>query len=246
MANPNIDDTFKRFFEERTLAPKDNSWDRLETLMPENEPIVKKNNRPMYWAAAATFIGFLMALIMWNQNVEITKQTVTYSKENINSVHEVSAANADELIVIGNEDKPKAQELLKVRNQVTSVKRNTSDTNFVNDMRNISVEQVMDHEIDKIVSADIDNIVVNALKKNKPYTKISIDADRLLKEVNQKLDEKNPSSAIASLSFRPDPSKLLEDAEIASERTTFQKLFKSLQSNSETLFATVADRNYQK
>jgi hypothetical protein len=246
MANPNIDDTFKKFFEERTLAPKDNAWDRLQTLMPENEPIVKKNKRPMYWAVAATFIGFLMALVMWNQNSGINEQIVAISKENINSVKEVPAAKTQKQPDIDNTELLDAEEVLEIGDQLVVLQRNTSNKKSGNNLEDIQQEQPIEQSNAEIVSPEVVENDINTIKKDKPYTKINIDADILLKEVNQKLQERKPSSAIVSSSYRPDPSKLLEDAEIASERTTFQKLFKSLQNNSEILLANVVDRNYQK
>jgi hypothetical protein len=83
--------------------------------------------------------------------------------------------------------------------------------------------------------------------KSESVSKIKIDANLLLKDVDQKLKvKKKISSEVASFSFKPDPSKLLEEAEKANEKSTLQKIFKSLQNNSESVIAVVSNRNYQK
>lgn len=247
MANSNIDDKFKAFFEERTLSPKENAWDRLETLMPANEQVIKRNRKPIYWlAAAATFIGFVLVLVMWDQNIESLEATIAISnKQNSNGL-DFSAVNTEDSIFVNEIKQTENKVKAKFNNQISSVPNPTKE--FSENNLGSTNPSMHFSGMDKsdMVLHEVINVKDTSLSNTRPYTKINIDPNLLLQEVNQKLKNKKQTSlAVASTSVRPDPLKLLEEAEIASERSTLQKIFKSLQNNSESVLVAMANRNYQ-
>ncbi len=249
MDNQPIDHKFKEFFEQRTLAPKDNAWDRMESLMPVSEVPSTAKKMPLYWVAAASFAGFMIALFLLNQRPAVKTHEVVAKAD----VH-LGADSLDEAItqtiilpsVVKNDTNVIADILPRKR---FSASQSESTLNFGHQVNEI----VYSTEPISTIAVKIEDDVVVASKTDKHEIKsesihnIKIDAHLLLKEVDQELKAKKKiSSGVASLSFKPDPSKLLEEAEKANEKSTLQKIFKSLQNNSENVIAVVSNRNYQK
>jgi hypothetical protein len=248
MDNQPIDHKFKEFFEQRTLAPKENAWDRMESLMPASEvpSVVKK--MPLYWVAAATFAGFMIALFMFNQSSTIATQEII-TKAEVSSEVKASNEALPQATIIPSEVKSETKEIADVLpRKHFSAPKNTSISHVEHQVSEIQLtSEPKLSTIEKITDQVVVSSVNKQENKSESLYNTKIDADLLLKDVDQKLKvKKKISSEVASFSFKPDPSKLLEEAEKANEKSTLQKIFKSLQNNSESVIAVVSNRNYQK
>ena len=86
MEHDKLDKNIKRKLEKREVAPKETTWNRLETLLEEDE---KKTRTPMFFkyavaASVVLFLGMFWVLKIWEKPVTPTPQIVRGPKVEAN------------------------------------------------------------------------------------------------------------------------------------------------------------------
>ncbi|MDX6183827.1 hypothetical protein SGQ44_16840 [Flavobacterium sp. Fl-77] len=234
----NFEKDFRKKLNQRTIAPSDKAWDRLDAMLSIVEekkspvrsfPTAKK--RGLY--VAASLVGFLLLGTFFFQQkkdaVEIPKNNVAVEENSQNDsvIKPVLYTNDSDKISIASreeafekkssqkENQNSNQSIKKEQNQVaeSSIIKNNQEKQSINN-QNSMVETSKSESEDQLLSSAKEPMVVEHLAK--PKTKIKINANDLLDQVDGELE----------LSFR-------------------EKIITKVNKNYQTVKVALANRNQQ-
>lgn len=264
-SNINIDEQFKLYFDNRNVTPSEESWSRLDILLDvEESPVIKRNNFKTYKFAAA-FVAVVAAVAIWNNlaNRSLQNDTIVATLQGIDINNMSDNGEPMKMAVIGsNSNQVLDEKQIDASSNMNNVPMSSQNNKAVskNAIRQTSetassllASEMMPNELVTVTNnnlttatSPIDNHITN---DHKPNNKIKsyISPEQLLKEVETKINNITTQdvATASTKSYRPDPVSLLQEAESKSSKTFLQKMYKGLQENSSTIYATIANRNYE-
>lgn len=221
-----LDKSIKNFFDERTIKPSDQIWDRLDAILEVTD--VRTNQKPRYFwkGLAASFLVLLTMSMMfyWNSrsNPVSNIETVAEKRSSKNAATPNSILNQIASPVA--DSKP-----LKIIDNKVPIRSNIVEYGALI-TENVTVRA------EKNEMAQIANKIPNSTIEHEP---MNINSQILLTQV-----ESRPAKNKTEESLKPDPSKLLSQVEAKTNKTYLQKMVKAIQSNAESIVANINNRNY--
>ncbi len=189
----NLESTIKDKLNERSIQPKENSWDRLDVMLTvaEKQPI-KKSWRWLY--VAASLIGVLLVVsVYWNRENRFKEQNNTIVIENntpeipseniqekgIENQLEILKQNSNKLAKTGIESSHKTN-VYEVNNKNLTAENNTEII-----QQNTSVNK--NKELKPVTETDVNLLLAEAQSSlyQEKVTSVKIDALQLLNQVDE-------------------------------------------------------------
>ena len=220
MEQNNIEQQFREKLGQRTLAPSENAWDRLDAMLSVAEG--KKPKRNFKWLyIAAGLLGFLFlgtVFLTMNDNTTIEKTVVVKDSpiEKAAQPEEKSTIMPEELIVLQKNEKA-----------VATVARKSLQNPGIQKESNVVKEEL-------VVLRDITD-------KPQAVKEKYISADELLAAVTV-MGQTNVKSP--KLTVKVDPAKMLSEVEGELDETFREKVIHSVGKNFNAVKTAVVNRNY--
>lgn len=244
----NTDQLFKDYFEQRTLKPTDTAWDRLDTMLSVERPVTIRKRVPVYWLAAC-LVALVAALAVWRG------QSVRHQLPATEVIAESpvpSLKTNESALTVSNEKEQPVKELMQFDTE--KVKEHTSlksgnyrikDEQSADQITKITIAHDETLKSTKPIESNNEQDFQKVIASN-PVT-LEINAQALLASVEQLTPRQvaSESKLTAMYEVRPDPYELLKEAEMEASSGLLKKLFKTLQSGSETIYTAWANRNYE-
>jgi preprotein translocase subunit SecF len=197
-------DNIKEHFQAKTIQPSENSWNKLENLLNENE---KKSSRKLGYLKYVSVACFLLiGLVIWDYNqveIPVNKEQEVVIEQHKNSNFEVetnkksNVSNNKEVIVSNSniEDFNSKKEIeitqknIKKEPIFTSNQKNNQQNILEKKVELLNKELIFDHKKETLAFENT-NEKLNENTENREITqsKITIDADLLLKSAEKDLD----------------------------------------------------------
>ncbi|MBP4136663.1 hypothetical protein [Flavobacterium geliluteum] len=239
----NFEKDFRKKLNQRTIAPSDKAWDRLDAMLSiaeEKKPLVRSfpTAKKSWLYVAASLVGFLLLGTFFFQQkkhaVEMPKNNVAVEEHSqkdsvikpvlhTNDSNKILVASREEIFVKKSSQKEnqkssqKSNQLIKKeQNQVAEssiIIKNNQEKQSINN-QNSMVETSKSESADQLLSSSKEPMVAEHLAK--PKTKIKINANDLLDQVDGELE----------LSFR-------------------EKMITKVNKNYQTVKVALANRNQQ-
>ncbi len=231
----NLEKDFREKLNQRTIEPSDKAWDRLDAMLSVAENKKPKKKRWLY--IAASLIGFLLVGTFFfnqNKNTDETPINTVVIKENVktDSVQKPVLNTIDSSTEIAISEKPsiensnkneekisnkKSNQLVKnEKNQIAEssiIIKNNQENQSLNNQKPI-VETSKSESVEQLLNSAEKTVV--AENSAKPKTKIKVNANDLLNQVDGELE----------LSFR-------------------EKVITKVNKNYQTVKVALANRNQQ-
>lgn len=194
MEQNNIEQQFREKLGQRTLAPSENAWDRLDAMLSVAEG--KKPKRNFKWLyIAAGLLGFLFlgtVFLTMNKNTTIEKTVVVTNSpiEKATQPEEKSAILPEAVITVQKNEKAIATVVRKPLQKPEIQKGNNAAKEEVIVLRDITDKP--EAVKGKYISADELLAAVTATgqtNRKSPKLTIKVDAAQMLSEVEGELDE---------------------------------------------------------
>ncbi|MBE9575300.1 hypothetical protein [Flavobacterium proteolyticum] len=195
-----IDNQIKEKLNTREIQPSAQAWDRLDAMLTVSEEKKPKKGYGWFFVAASTILFFGLGFSLFNSNetTEINNSTpiVTTIDEEIDTVetnktNEISVENVKSVLVQNevnyskttrNKNSKKTNELTKPENDLEEKITPNSQLQTPNSYKYVSPENLL-AEVqtgEKVITSD---------KKISPKTKMKVDPNSLLTNVEKELDE---------------------------------------------------------
>lgn len=144
MAQMKLEDKMKERLEERTIEPSAAAWDRIAGKL-ETQDVVKKSNRKLWLAIAASFIGGVVAtLIILNQEPFVQgndQLVITPEVEGIEEMkNDISKINSNP---VAHEEESNAKEAVAAENVKKEVQTNTLSRKQDEHIQNVAAVAVV-------------------------------------------------------------------------------------------------------
>lgn len=257
-SNNHLDKQFREYFQDRSLTPSERSWTRLDILLDaEEKPFVKRKSFNLYKIAAAIVVITAAITVWYNTpsytiknnpiiaHLPITKMTNVQENAKQENPESEPEFRSTSLAISANkpvESTVKSQVLLSANN--IRQKSETTNAAIANtlDMYHPNAEKVPNPMVENPIN---DNITDKP--KSTKHFEGYINPDKLLADVEsiKRHDTKVLGATSPAKSYKPDPAALLQEAETNASRTFLQKMYKGLQDNSSSIYATIANRNFE-
>jgi len=253
MDNKTMYNNIKLYFEQRTIHPSAQSWDRLDAMLSIAET-PKKKKRPLFLLIAASLAPIFMVCLWFifkkdmpkiktDESVVVTEKYKT--PWSVNLKNEFIPTN-------GSAEKEKSKSVAKNhKSQVFIVGQ--SPTKNVNDQhqseKNVLVPLIAGGNLLSENTAQKQNIQINDEQASVIYSQpitvfpetsehpVIYIENEIVAKISQKKDEG------VKYKYGLDPEKLLKEAEVASHQSFLSKVFKTLTEKSETMVTAVSQRN---
>lgn len=211
MAQHKIDNQIKEKLNAREIQPTDQAWDRLDAMLTVSEE--KKSTKGYGWfSVAASMILFLgLGFFLFNSDgtTEINNSVpiVTTSKEEIdtvktNKIHEISVENVKSVLVQNEVNNLKKE----VKNIKSEQRKEIVKVENVTDERNASNFQLPTSNYYKYVSPEnllaevqTGEKVISSENKIISKTRMKVDANSLLTNVEKELDDTHKETTLDKL-----------------------------------------------
>lgn len=195
-----IDNQIREKLNTREIQPSAQAWDRLDAMLTVSEEKKPKKGYGWFFVAASTILFFGLGFSLFNSNetTEINNSTpiVTTIDEEIDTVetnktNEISVENVKSVLVQNevnyskttrNKNSKKTNELTKPENDLEEKITPNSQLQTPNSYKYVSPENLL-AEVqtgEKVITSD---------KKISPKTKMKVDPNSLLTNVEKELDE---------------------------------------------------------
>ena len=195
-----IDNQIREKLNAREIQPSAQAWDRLDAMLAVSEEKKSKKGYGWFFVAASTILFFGLGFFLFNSNetTEINNSTpiVTTIDEEIDTVetnktNEISVENVKSVLVQNelNNSKPTRNKNSKETNELTKPENDleekitpNSQLQTPNSYKYVSPENLL-AEVqtgEKVITSD---------KKISPKTKMKVDPNSLLTNVEKELDE---------------------------------------------------------
>ncbi len=195
-----IDNQIREKLNTREIQPSAQAWDRLDAMLTVSEEKKPKKGYGWFFVAASTILFFGLGFFLFNSNetTEINNSTpiVTTINEEIdtvetNKINEISVENVKSVLVQNevnyskttrNKNSKKTNELTKPENDLAEKITPNSQLQTPNSYKYVSPENLL-AEVqtgEKVITSD---------KKISPKTKMKVDPNSLLTNVEKELDE---------------------------------------------------------
>lgn len=195
-------DNIKEYFEAKTIQPSEISWNKLENLLNENE---KKSSRKLGYLKYVTAACFLLiGLVIWDFNqVKIptnNRQDVVIEQDKNTTIEEENnkknSLNENNEAIVSNAEDFKLKNEIEVAQKVIrkELKNNLNQEKnqqyiFEKKVELLNKELIYDHKKETLAHENsIEKQNENIENKEIEQSKISIDADLLLKAAEKDLD----------------------------------------------------------
>lgn len=206
-----IDNQIREKLNSREIQPSAQAWDRLDAMLTVSEEKKPKKGYGWFFVAASTILFFGLGFLLFNSNetTEINNSTpiVTTINEEIdtvetNKINEISVENVKSVLVQNEINKSKPARNIKsvetnkeIKSESVLEEKITSNTQLQtsNSYKYVSPENLL-AEVqtgEKVITSD---------KKISPKTKMKVDANSLLTNVEKELDENHRETTLEKLS----------------------------------------------
>lgn len=253
MAPIKFDDKLRKKLEERTIAPNEMTWNKLNSKLDKLEK--RKNNKPFWWLGlAASFVGVLLISNMFfmtnNNNTQpkiVDTETKAETKAEIKKEDLVKAINDEAEVVVYNETQsiqnktktiinktpfktnkavqPKASTSIN-KNYGVNIKTEAVTTNKKGDTDNFETQKINE------VIAQIEEI--KASKSNVTDAEI----DSLLNKAERDIFKRHSKNSVRVV----DANSLLFEVENELEQSFRTKVFETIKSGYKTVRTAVVER----
>ncbi len=262
MAPVKFEDTMKERLEQRRIAPSDAAWDRIAGKLETHE-VVKKSNRTLWLAIAASFVGGVIATLLIINNPSATATTTeivtTSDTTAIEKEAVVDQTKAIELIAEDDEVFSNAQGEIKTEvspyrqttNKISTAPR-IAETVATEDVV-VNKTKLLNVKEEVTVGKDIAQLETTMLKDaideqlDQMTTRVDIQAvtdaeiDSLLQAAQREIMSQQAFAIPAST---VDAEALLLDVEAEVDPASFKdKIFEALSDGFKKARDAVADRN---
>lgn len=254
MDNTSMDTKIKHFFEQRTIHPSSQTWDRLDAMLTIAEK-PKRRKIPLFLLIAASLTPVLMVCfwlifnkdagkIRTDESMVISENHIGQNNPNINTE---SIVVDTPLNTPGGTDKNWQQ---NKENQVfRSVLPPLKNVNQRRQTKNTTVSDqteflVVSNNISDIEKADPEVIHESLVQTQSTITSIeNVDnsTDKYINELVSSYSQKKDTGT--RYKYGIDPEKLLKEAENKSQQSFLSKVFKTLTEKSESVVIAVSTRN---
>ena len=195
-----IDNQIREKLNAREIQPSAQAWDRLDAMLTVSEEKKPKKGYGWFFVAASTilFLGLGFFLFNSNETTEINNSVpvVTTINEEIdtvetNKINEISVEKEQPVLVQNEVNYSKTQkekksketnELIKPENDLEEKITPNSQLQTPNSYKYVSPENLL-------AEVQIGEKVITSDKKISPKTKMKVDANSLLTNVEKELDE---------------------------------------------------------
>ena len=195
-----IDNQIREKLDAREVQPSAQAWDRLDAMLTVSEEKKPKKGYGWFFVAASTILFFGLGFFLFNSNetTEINNSTpiVTTINEEIdtvetNKINEISVEKEQHVLVQNevnfsktqkNKKSKETNELIKPENDLEEKITPNSQLQTPNSYKYVSPENLL-AEVqtgEKVITSD---------KKISPKSKMKVDANSLLTNVEKELDE---------------------------------------------------------
>ena len=221
MEQNNIEQQFREKLEQRTLAPSENAWDRLDAMLTVADG--KKPKRNFKWLyIAAGLLGFLFlgtVFLTMNENATIEK-TVVITDSPI------------EIVV-----QPEEKSIILPKTAITVQK---NEKNLVT----LARKPLQKRDMQKENSEEKNELVVlrNITDMPQAVQEKYVSADELLAAV---MTMAEPNVKSPKLTIKVDAAKMLSEVEGELDETFREKVIHSVGKNFNTVKTAVVNRNYK-
>ena len=225
----NLEKDFSNKIQKRSIAPSDDSWNRLDKMLISAEK--RKPKRLFFWlsvAASMTGIAFIGIYMMIQNNNEIINEPMLVIQENEVSIDSAKTTNSLEKEIVINPIKS-----IKTATKLTVVKHIEPQKSI------ISKKLIIDYD-NIVATVENTNLVDNAIpeKQTEYNNQISINAQKLLAAVENSAELKMQKTTI-----KIDASSLLSQVDNELEQTFKEKALQSINKNFNNLKTALASRN---
>ncbi len=274
MAPLKFEEKAKEELDRRELKPSDSAWERLASQLENNSP-QKKGNRMLWYSVAAVFIGavVLTSVFLKGNSVtdEVHPQFVDRTENFVEKEDDKDAIKNER----GNVEIVEGREETQSQNEINVV---TANDVVESEQKDIKKKPVSDQnitteykEVDRIVNANVNDIVVNVEAQKVPDTLkqeevLSVDANMInekiadvvaqveqLQKNNTEVSEeeidkllRNAQREITSQNILKtntvSASALLQDVENELDETFKQRVFEALKTGFQRVRTAVAER----
>ncbi|MCK8522250.1 hypothetical protein M0D21_11760 [Aquimarina sp. D1M17] len=274
MAPLKFEEKAKEELDRRELKPSDSAWERLASQLENNSP-QKKGNRMLWYSVAAVFIGVvvLTSVFLKGNSVtdEVHPQFVDRTEDFVEKEDDKDAIKNEKenVEIVGGREETQSQNGINVvaANDVVESEQKDIKKKPVSD-QNITTEY---NEVDRIVNANVNDIVVNVEAQKVPDTLkqeevLSVDANMInekiadvvaqveqLQKNNTEVSEeeidkllRNAQREITSQNILKtntvSASALLQDVENELDETFKHRVFEALKTGFQKVRTAVAER----
>lgn len=256
----NIDQQFKEYFQNRSMPPSQESWNRLDMLLDAEEPTQIIRKFPLYRIAAAIAFVLTFVSIGYHFYTEREEAIIAATSQEANT----NLAESDVADIVGmNEEVPgnipvtqtvSARHIIKYPSVPATDKRSNPASVLNNQAAVTEMDaSVLSGKIEKnhLVLTDNQSVESKTVQAGLPVlTDLKIDPEVLLNGVESKLKSTSNSNIIQlSNTFRPDPLVLLAQADARLEANSsapfIKRMYREIQDNSAKIYATLSNRNYE-
>jgi len=254
MDNKSVDNNIKHFFEQRTLHPSSQSWDRLDAMLTIAEK-PKRRKIPLFLLVAASLTPVLMVCFWLIFNKDAGK--IWTDESMVISENHIGQNNPDiytESIVVDTplntpdgtdkswQKNKKNQELRSILPMLKNIdqRQQAINTPVSENMEVI----VVTNNISDIEKADPEVIHESLVQTQSTITLIeNVDnsTDKYINELVSSYSQKKDAGT--RYKYGIDPEKLLKEAENKSQQSFLSKVFKTLTEKSESVVIAVSTRN---
>jgi hypothetical protein len=254
MDNTSMDNKIKHFFEQRTIHPSAQTWDRLDAMLTVAEkPKMKKT--PLFILIAASFTPVIMVCFWLIFNKDASK--ITSGETIVKSENHVGQNRADSktenivadtpLHISGGKNKSwqqnkENQELRSVQPPVKNVDQR-AQTLYPSVSEQTEVI-VVSNNISDIQKGYPDDIDASLVQTQSTITSTENIDNSTYNDKNELVDaDSQNKDAVIKYKYGLDPEKLLKEAEYKSQQSFLSKVFKTLTEKSSSVVTAVSTRN---
>lgn len=205
-----IDNQIREKLNAREIQPSAQAWDRLDAMLAVSEEKKPKKSYGWFFVAASTILFFGLGFFLFNSNetpkIDDSNSIVTTIKEEIDSIestktNEISVEKEQSVLVQNEVNFSKTQknkkskgtnELINLENDLEEKNTPNSQLQAPNSYKYVSPENLL-AEVqtgEKVITSD---------KKISPKTKMKVDANSLLSNVEKELDENHRETTLDKL-----------------------------------------------
>lgn len=205
-------DNIKEHFQAKTIQPSENSWDKLEGLLNENEKKQSRKLGYLKYVSAACFL--LIGLLIWNYNpieIPINKGQEVVIEQHKNTTieeenNEINTLNENKEVIVSNSNIEDFNSKKEIEITQKSIKKEPIFTSHQeNNQQNILEKKVeffnkelnLDNYKKEILAYE--KLNENTENREIAQSKITIDADLLLKAAEKDLDIEHRDKTLTKL-----------------------------------------------
>lgn len=254
MDNTPMDNKIKHFFEQRTIDPTSQTWDRLDAMLTIAEK-PKRRKTPLFLLVAASLTPVLMVCfwLIFNKDAgkiktdESTVISENHTGKNNPNIKTESIVVDTPINTPGGTDKSWQQnkENQVFRSALPPLKKVNQRQQTINTTVSEQTDvMVVSNNISDIEKADPEVIHESLVQTQSTITSIENTDNSTDKYINELVSSySQKKDAGTKYKYGLDPEKLLQEAEIKSQQSFLSKVFKTLTEKSESVVMAVSTRN---